>query len=106
MVRYPENIAGKGQLDTELMRLSNGTVVAKIGAEGLLCLALPQHELGVAIRIHDGSYRGLNILAITVLEQLNLVEPAELLAMKTALVQPVTNANGWTVGEVRTNLAI
>ncbi len=63
MVRYPENIAGKGQLDTELMRLSNGNVVAKIGAEGLLCLAMPKHELGVAIRICDGSYRGLNILA-------------------------------------------
>ena len=106
MVSYPENIAGKGQLDTELMRLANGNVVAKMGAEGLLCMAVPEHELGVAIRICDGSYRGLNMLAISVLEQLSLVEPSELLEMKAALIQPVTNANGWTVGEVRTNLAI
>ncbi len=106
MVRFPENIAGKGELDTELMRLSNGSVVAKIGAEGLLCMALPQHELGVAIRICDGSYRGLNILALTVLEQLDLVDEPELAAMKSALIQPVTNANGWTVGEITTNLRI
>ena len=106
MLGYPVNIAGKGELDTELMRLSNGSVVAKIGAEGLLCMALPQHELGVAIRICDGSYRGLNILALTVLEQLGLVDEPELAAMKSALIQPVTNANGWTVGEITTNLRI
>lgn len=106
MVSYPENIAGSGELDTELMRLSHGSVVAKIGAEGLLCMAVPKHELGVAVRIYDGTYRGLNILAISVLEQLDLIEPAQLAVMKAELVQPVTNANGWTVGEVTTNLAI
>lgn len=106
MVAYPENVAARGQLDTELMRLSNGRVVAKIGAEGLLCFALPESGLGVAIRIADGSYRGLNLLAISVLEQLDVLEDSEILAMKAALVQPVTNANGWIVGEVRTNLAL
>jgi L-asparaginase II len=88
------------------MRLSNGKVVAKLGAEGLLCLAVPEHGLGIAVRICDGSGRGSNILAISVLEQLNLVEPAELEAMKAALIHPVTNANGWTVGEISTNLRI
>lgn len=106
MAAYPENIAGPGSIDTELMRLSNGSVVAKIGAEGLLCLAVPAHELGIAIRIHDGSYRGLNVLAVSVLEQLGLVEPTVLTAMRSELVQPVINANGWTVGEVRTNLVL
>lgn len=106
MVAYPENIAGRGSLDSELMRLSHGKVAAKIGAEGLLCLAVPGHGLGIAIRMLDGTYRGLNLLAVSVLEQLKLVDHDELSAMKAALLQPVTNANGWTVGEVRTNLAL
>jgi L-asparaginase II len=106
MSAYPENIAGAGSLDTELMRLSNGEIVAKMGAEGLLCMALPKRGLGVAIRVSDGTYRGLDILAITVLEQLGLVESSMLTSMKTLLDQPVTNANGWTVGAFRTDLAI
>ena len=106
MVGFPENIAGKGELDTELMRLSKGDIVAKIGAEGLLCMALPKHGLGIAVRICDGSYRGLNILAVTVLEQLGLVDAATVTAMKAELIQPVTNANGWIVGEFSTNLAM
>ena len=69
-------------------------------------MALPKHELGIAIRIFDGSYRGLNVLAIGILEQLELVEPAELEAMKAALQPAVTNVNGWTVGEFRSNLSL
>jgi L-asparaginase II len=106
MTAYPENIAGKGSLDTELMRLSNRKIAAKLGAEGLLCMALPDQEVGIAIRMCDGTYRGLNILAIEVLEQLGLVDATELADMQSALNQPVTNANGWVVGEFSTDLAL
>lgn len=106
MARNPENISGKGELDCELMRLANGKVVAKLGAEGLLCVAVPEREIGFAIRMYDGTYRGLNLLAVSVLDQLNLVEPDAIEAMRSKLVQPVTNANGWTVGDVKTNLAL
>lgn len=106
MTAYPDNIAGRGELDTELMRLSNGAVVAKIGAEGLLCMAVPERGVGIAIRIADGTFRGLNILAIAVLEQLQLVEADVISAMKSTLNKPITNANGWVVGEYGTNLML
>lgn len=106
MSRYPDNIAGRGSLDTELMRLSNGTIAAKLGAEGLLCMALPEQGVGIAIRMCDGTYRGLNILAVEVLGQLGLVEPAALLAMEASLIEPIKNANGWVVGQFTTNLAL
>lgn len=106
MTAYPESIAGKGELDTELMRLSNGEVVVKIGAEGLLCQAVPAHGVGIAIRIEDGTYRGLNILAISALEQLQLVDADAISAMKAALIKPITNANGWVVGQYETSLAL
>ena len=106
MGTYPENIAGKGSLDTELMRLSGGSVVAKMGAEGLLCMALPAQGIGIAIRMFDGTYRGLNILAVRALEQLQLVEPEMISAMRSELIAPITNANDWVVGEYDTNLAL
>jgi L-asparaginase II len=59
-------------LDSDIMRLSNGRIVAKLGAEGLLCMAVPERGLGVAIKDGDGNQRGLGPAAIAVLEQLNL----------------------------------
>ena len=52
MIAHPENVAGHGQLVTDLMALSDGRIAAKSGAEGLICLAVPERELGIAIRVH------------------------------------------------------
>ena len=57
MTAHPENVAGHGQLVTDLMAISDGRVVAKSGAEGLICLAVPERELGIAIRVIDGTFR-------------------------------------------------
>ena len=57
MTAYPENVAGHGQLVTDLMALSDGRIVAKSGAEGLICLAVPERDLGIAIRVLDGGFR-------------------------------------------------
>ena len=58
MCAHPENVGGStGRIDTDLMKLSNGAMVAKSGAEGLLCVGIPAHEIGIAIRVADGSHR-------------------------------------------------
>src|SRR3712207_6961970 len=42
MIAHPENVAGTGDLVTDLMELGRGEIVAKSGAEGLICLGLPR----------------------------------------------------------------
>src|SRR6266508_1953808 len=53
----PELVGGTGAPDTELMRALRGWI-AKGGAEGLFCAAAPDGT-GVALKIEDGSFRGM-----------------------------------------------
>ena len=101
MAAHPENIGGGGELDTDLTEVSGGRVVAKAGAEGLLCMAVPEHGVGVAIRFTDGSTRGHAVVAAEVLRQLALVEPSVVAAVLERQDPAVRNHNGWLTGTLR-----
>jgi len=57
LVAYPEMIAGSGRLCTDLLAATGGRVIAKIGADGGYCAALPEAGLGVALKVEDGDMR-------------------------------------------------
>jgi L-asparaginase II len=57
MREFPELVAFEGALDTELMRSVDG-MVAKIGAEGVLAVGLPDGR-GLALKVADGAMRAL-----------------------------------------------
>lgn len=106
MTSYPENIAGPGELDTDLMEVSGGAVAAKSGAEGLLCLAVPARGVGVAIRAMDGSRRAHHVIAARLLEDLGLISPAVIAVFFERQSPAVTNFLGETVGEIRTTFQL
>jgi len=54
MWAHPELVAGTGRLCTELMAACPGTVLAKVGAEGVYSAALPALGLGVTVKVEDG----------------------------------------------------
>jgi L-asparaginase II len=58
MAAHPDLVAFDGALDTELMRAQDG-LVAKIGAEGVLGVGLPDGR-GLAVKIADGAMRALD----------------------------------------------
>ncbi|MEA2594424.1 MAG: hypothetical protein QOF01_893 [Thermomicrobiales bacterium] len=101
IVAHPEQISGDGVLDTDLMRYSGGRIVAKLGAEGLLCMAVPERALGIAIKAIDGSPRALGPAAIAALDQFQLLEPAALAELRKRHSAPVSNFQGQPVGEMR-----
>ena len=88
MVAYPVMIGNEGVLDTEIMQATDGRIVAKLGAEGLLCLAVPDRGLGIAIASDDGMPRGLGPAAIAVLEQLELADDGALCALASSSPAP------------------
>ena len=67
MTSHPELVGFDGALDTELMRAHPG-LVAKIGAEGVLGIGLPDGR-GAALKVLDGAMRGLDTAALLVLEE-------------------------------------
>jgi L-asparaginase II len=67
----------------------------------LICLALPERGLGIAVRIADGTYRAHEVVVPAVLEQLAAVD-ASVFAAVTARNSPVIrNHNRWHVGDLR-----
>jgi L-asparaginase II len=101
MAAHPENVSGAGHLVTDLMDVTGGRVVAKTGAEGLLCLAIPERELGIAIRMLDGTYRAHAVVAVSVLEQLDILDAATRDAILERDSPELRNHNGRLVGEIR-----
>jgi L-asparaginase II len=101
MTAHPENVAGTGDLVTNLMAVAGGRIAAKTGAEGLICLALPERGLGIAIRIADGTYRAHEVVVPAVLEQLGAVDAAVIAAVTARNSPEIRNHNGWHVGELR-----
>lgn len=98
MTLHPELIAGEGRPCTELMRAHPGSVVAKVGAEGIYSALLIREGLGVALKVEDGHSVASALAIATVLAALGLKpQPAALLR------RPITNSRGEPVGEMRVN---
>ncbi|MCK6440585.1 MAG: asparaginase [Planctomycetes bacterium] len=74
MAKYPELIGGdERHIDTDIMRFAKGGLVAKGGAEGLLCVARFSDGLSLAIRSVDGQRRGMRPAAIAWLKMLGML---------------------------------
>jgi L-asparaginase II len=101
MIAHPENVAGHGQFVTDLMAISGGRIVAKSGAEGLICLGVPERGLGIAVRVLDGSFRAHPEIVLAVLEQLDVLDAATRAAIAARHSSTLLNHNGWQVGEIR-----
>jgi len=82
MTHHPRMVAGEGAFDTELMRLTEGELVSKSGAEGIQCIGRVGQGLGLAIKVQDGAKRAKYAIAIHLLRQLGWLTPpiAEVLA--------------------------
>ena len=106
MVRHPVLVGNDGVLDTDIMQLSGGRIVAKLGAEGLLCLAVPEQGIGIAIATEDGMPRGLGPAAIATLRQLELADTAMLEALRERHAGPIPSFKGRAVGEIRPALTL
>lgn len=104
MLRYPRAVSGAGRLSNELTEKSEGRVLAKGGAEGLKCLALPERGLGVALKCVDGQARALGPAVVAVLERLEALDAERLSALAEWREPVMKNAAGIEVGTLRAEI--
>jgi len=76
MVHHPTMIAGEGEFDTELMRLTQGELVSKSGAEGVQCVGRVGEGMGLAIKAMDGAKRAKYAVAVHLLKQMGWITPS------------------------------
>ena len=86
MVAHPDLVEGSGWTATEVMKALPG-VIAKGGAEGLLCVGYPD-GVAFALKAEDGSSRPLGPAA------------ASLLGISSLAEKPIQNSRGDHVGRV------
>ena len=101
MTMYPEMVAGKGRIDTELMKRCGSRVIGKIGAEGVYCAGILGKGIGAAIKIEDGSNRAVGPAIMELLLQLKVITHDEAESMKEFWNPPVLNNKGEVTGEIK-----
>lgn len=101
MTSYPSLVAGTGRLTTDLMKACGARFIAKDGAEGVFCIAIPEKGWGLAVKIMDGSGRGLGPVVISALTQLGLLQDEEKKQLARHAVAKIKNYRDEEIGEIR-----
>jgi L-asparaginase II len=73
MLAAPHMVGGARRLDTDVMTAGAGQVMAKEGAEGLVCATSLPQGLGIALKITDGNGRRLAPAFVKVLRDLDVL---------------------------------
>jgi L-asparaginase II len=101
MTSYPEMVAGRGRVCTDLMRQAEGRLFAKVGAEGMYCVGVPGAELGIALKVEDGAARAVAPAILAVLRELDLISEDDFGALHHHVFPDVLNTRGEVVGQIR-----
>jgi L-asparaginase II len=99
MVAEPYLVAGRDRVCTRVMQAVPGVMV-KVGAEGLLCAALLERGLGIAIKVEDGSGRPWGPCLVRTLQLLGALNPEDEASLEGLAHLPVLGG-GRPVGEIR-----
>jgi L-asparaginase II len=106
MTNYPEMVAGEGRLCTDLMDQTAGRLLAKAGSEGLYCIGVPGAELGVAVKVDDGSSRAVGPAVLSILRQLDLISEDDLGCLSSHAYPDIVNTCGDVVGQIRPRISL
>jgi len=102
MLAEPYLVGGRDRVDTAL--LGEG-FVAKSGAEGLECVAIPEAGLGVAVKVADGGWRAGPPAVVAALRQLGAVDPAAHRRL-ARFAEPRVTGGGEPVGRLAPELRL
>ncbi len=100
MLARPFLVGGTDRFDSVLMEETGGSIIAKVGAEGVHCVAIPSESIGFAVKAEDGATRAQHAAVLRLLQHLGHLpsDPGPRLA--GFLRVPVLNTRGEEVGFV------
>lgn len=98
MLAEPYLVGGRNRFDTTLMQTVPG-LVAKEGAEALVCVSLPERAIGVALKVADAGFRAAGPAMVEVLTQLDALDAEQRKAL-AGLARPAVLGGGEPVGAI------
>jgi L-asparaginase II len=101
MQTRPFLVGGTDRFDSALIEATEGRCIAKIGAEGVHCVALIDEGIGLAVKVEDGAQRAQFPAVLSALQHYGAL-PKELPPrLQEFMHRPLRNTRGEVVGEVR-----
>lgn len=101
MIAEPVMVAGEGRLSTELIAATQGAVLLKEGAEGVIAGAVPRKGLGFALKVTDGAGRAAEVAALALLRYFGVIGHEAARRLRPRFEPEIHNWRGLAVGVVR-----
>ncbi|MDF1544243.1 MAG: asparaginase [bacterium] len=99
---FPEMVSGEGRFDLDLMRSFPDNIVCKVGGEAIEAIGLSDPRIGIAIKVHDGSFRALGAICVEALQQLGIVNYLSYFPHLKRHAEPeVKNSAGLITGSIK-----
>ncbi len=106
MAVRPDMLGEPGSFNVVLMSVLGSRLIGKGGAEGLFCVAVPQADLGFAVRVEDGTSRAIGTVVLEVLLQLGVVREDEFGFLEHMHRPQLRNWRGTIVGQLEPIFAL
>jgi len=100
MTENPEYVSGPGALSTDVMKATDGRILAKEGAEGVFCVAGCREGWGAAVKVSDGNKRAVSPALVAMLGSVGLIDAAEGEQLAAHHHPAVKNTQGRIVGRM------
>lgn len=100
MTEHPHLVSGPGRPVTRIMEVTSGRILAKEGAEGVFCMAVPAEDLGVALKVIDGASRARTPAALRVLRELGALGPEDESSLEELRSVVLRNTRDEEVGRI------
>lgn len=97
----PFYAAGTGRFCTVVMEALGERLYVKVGAEGVLCAALPHQGLGIAVKCDDGAARGAEVVMAALIVRFLPLNAADRQVLEHLMRPVLRNWNGIKVGALR-----
>jgi len=103
MTKYPDIVGGTERFDTDLMRASEGRLLAKSGADGVFCIGVRNehgnHGMGITIKMESGNIKFLPIVVMRILDKLKILSKEKINKLKKYRPLYIKNYHKEKVGQ-------
>ena len=98
MTTQPFYVAGTGRIDTALMEVTGGRILAKLGAEAVYNVGIKDQGIGVCLKIDDGSFRAIDPVIVKLLNDMGFLTKKEFSLLEKFYRPLLKNHRGEIIG--------
>jgi L-asparaginase II len=100
MTTEPWYVAGTNRYCTKVMEVTGAKAAIKTGAEGVYMGALPEHALGICLKVADGGGRASEVAMGAVLRHLGVIDEAAEAKLQSVIEPEIKNWAGTVTGRI------